>query len=437
MKKIIVAGGGLGGLVAGALLAKQGLRVDVFARGTEKDHGYDWTDCMNIQKLGELIGRTLSADEYGKMSDVTYHNPADTAPITFSFGKNPPLWIERKHLSELLLSFAKECGVHFHWNTAVTGAQTAGGRVTGIKTDKGNHSSDLVIDACGFHSAVRESLPENCMVEQKPGNGSAFHVWRGLFRREAKGPIGAFPYEIYMMHQNEPGISWCVTTENEMDLLIGRFFELDDAKVASACSDLREKKPEISNDLLRGGCYSMIPVRRPLVKPVADGYAAVGDSAYMTFPLIGSGIDLAMEAGELLAETVLADRDGLYTTETLWPYHYTYIRRHGKELADIDRLKNTLLNLKPSDIDFLFEKKLFTAEDLAGAGSGKGVSPLDLLFRVLRGAGRLPVLLKVAGCVTRGEKLTSAYNNIPAVYTPAAFECWRREIESSIVPLKT
>ena len=35
---------------------------------------------------------------------------------------------------------------------------------------------------------------------------------------------------------------------------------------------------------------------------VADGYAAVGDSAAMTIPLNGSGINLSMNAGKLLAD---------------------------------------------------------------------------------------------------------------------------------------
>ena len=46
-KKIIVAGGGHGGIAAGALLAKNGFDVTVYEKCERKDIGYDWTDIFD------------------------------------------------------------------------------------------------------------------------------------------------------------------------------------------------------------------------------------------------------------------------------------------------------------------------------------------------------------------------------------------------------
>ena len=43
--------------------------------------------------------------------------------------------------------------------------------------------------------------------------------------------------------------------------------------------------------MLHGGQFRVIPVRRPLTLLVGDGYAAVGDSAFMTTPMNGMGIE--------------------------------------------------------------------------------------------------------------------------------------------------
>ena len=53
---------------------------------------------------------------------------------------------------------------------------------------------------------------------------------------------------------------------------------------------LRPDNPRLGTEVVRGGQFVEIPVRHPLSVMVADGYAAIGDSAFMTVPLIGSGI---------------------------------------------------------------------------------------------------------------------------------------------------
>jgi flavin-dependent dehydrogenase len=68
---------------------------------------------------------------------------------------------------------------------------------------------------------------------------------------------------------------------------------------------------------------------------VFDGYAAIGDSAFMTVPIIGSGIANSLKAARMLADTILADRDGAYDFEHLWKYQTRYYKNIGAGLAAV------------------------------------------------------------------------------------------------------
>ena len=50
-KKIIVAGGGHGGIAAAMLLAQRGYDVTVYERNAKTKMGYDWTDIFDRKGL--------------------------------------------------------------------------------------------------------------------------------------------------------------------------------------------------------------------------------------------------------------------------------------------------------------------------------------------------------------------------------------------------
>ena len=53
-KNIIIAGGGHGGIVAGALLAKNGFNVTVYEKNSRENMGYDWTDIFAPDSLKDI-----------------------------------------------------------------------------------------------------------------------------------------------------------------------------------------------------------------------------------------------------------------------------------------------------------------------------------------------------------------------------------------------
>ena len=75
-KKIIVAGGGHGGIAAGMLLAKKGFDVTVYEKNSRENMGHDWTDIFD-KKGFTAIGLELPDKSLWKLKhDMTFYGPA-------------------------------------------------------------------------------------------------------------------------------------------------------------------------------------------------------------------------------------------------------------------------------------------------------------------------------------------------------------------------
>ena len=229
--------------------------------------------------------------------------------------------------------------MQFRFKTEVLGPVLLGSRVCGLRTAKETLYADLVIDACGVDSPVRANLPAICGVEKAPEAGETAYVYRAFYEK-----TGDFtpehPYEVYVLHRGEREIAWVATEDDIADVLIVRFAPFGMDTVDTVLSALRETNPHIGEKVVRGGQFAKIPVRQPLSLMVSDGYAAIGDSAFMTVPLIGSGIANSLKASHILARAIIEDKAGAYTAETLWRYQVGYFKLLGSGFAALACFKN-------------------------------------------------------------------------------------------------
>lgn len=433
MKKITVAGAGHGGLVAAALLAKEGYDVTVYEKKQPEELGYDWDDCCSPGVFTDAGMNEPSEKDFHRLGDVAYINPNRSTPLISRLGENGYLTLDRKRLYECLISFARDNGVKFEFGTRIFGATTEDGRVTGIKTDRGDIFSDLVIDAAGVNSTVRITLPDECHVPQMWKQGEVFYAYRAYFDKVAGCPEPDAMYEIFLDHDYNRGISWCITEDDHTDILIGRFRPLNDALIIKTLNKFREYRPQIGTKLLRGGSWAPIPVRKVSSQYVCDGYAAIGDSAYMTIPMSGSGIDISIKQGKALARVILDAGEAAYTTENLWKYQYDFVSGDAKGLASLDILKNSLMMLDPHDIDFLFEKRIITVDDVLS--NGADTSFADLAGRGFRGLARITALLSVVSALNKGEKMAKIFSEIPDAYNYERVEAWKAAVDAAAVPM--
>ncbi|MBQ8767796.1 MAG: NAD(P)/FAD-dependent oxidoreductase [Clostridia bacterium] len=362
--KIIVAGGGHGGIAAAMLLAQKGFDVTVYEKNAADKLGYDWTDIFD-RKGWTAVGIPIpDKSKYKLKQDMTFYGPAmETALTQNTEDDKKEIQMERKDIYAHLIEYAEKAGVKFRYEEAVEKPILLGNRVVGIKTDKGEYLADLVIDACGLNSPVRQNLPPSMGIQNNPVEYEQFYVYRAHFNKmcevEEKDK-----FKLILLPNNELGISWVATEENHTDVLIGRFFKFDRDYAISQIDEMRKLNPSIGTDILRGDSFANIPVRQPLGVLVADGYAAIGDSAFMTVPVIGSGIANSLKAAKILADAISNDFSGSYSAETLWNYQKNFYKEIGAALAPLACIKLLLTRLEGPELDYIFAKGILNAEDM-------------------------------------------------------------------------
>ena len=432
--KIIVAGGGHGGITAGMLLAKHGYDVTVYEKNTRENMGHDWTDIFDKKGFTALGLDLPDKSLWNLKHDMTFYGPA----METALHQNTPvdeleIQMERRDIYNYIIENAEKAGVKFVYGCEIHGAVVLGNRVTGIKTADGEFYADLVIDAAGMNSPVRKSLPHWLGVQNNSIDYEQFYVYRAFWNKTAEvDDINAF--KVLMLHENKLGITWVATEEEHTDVLIGRFLPFDMAEVDRTMASLRKDNDSIGTEKLRGGQFVNIPVRQPLGVMVADGYAAIGDSAFMTVPVIGSGIANSFKAARILADAVIADRDNAFSAETLWQYQTEYYNKIGKGLAPLACVKLMLTRLEGNELDYIFRTGILNADDMTiGADSTDlasmlgGMKPADIKIKLSGLINNKVVLKKVVRMGLELVRATMVTSAMPKKYDRKAVLRWVKE----------
>ena len=430
MKKAIVVGGNQGGLNMARCLAEVGFEVELFEKKARADVAYDWTYDMD-PKIFDELGLPLP-DESGwfHKKDWTFVNPNEKVKLFVKGGAQAgDLSMYRRPLNDYFYDLVKDNeNIKINYETKVDGLLYADDKVVGVKVGEKEIAADVVVDCGGVHSVLRENLPESFGIPTHPNAGETFVAYRGFFKPVEGVEEPKYTNKAYLQHMGQKGISWCIYGEGMVDILIGRIDKLSAEEIDDALSALKKDNPILSDELVKCGFASVIPVRYPISKLVANGYVLCGDSAYMTIPLMGSGMFCSLLCGKMLAETLKANDD--CSEQNLWNYQLKFYDRFGA-YCGVDVLKRWLLSAKSKDIDFLFEKGIFDEKIM---GNGVGGDPIKLsigetLKKAWQGKTRLGLLLKIVGMLSRSDKANAIAKKIPQVYDKAAIQAWQAELD--------
>ena len=431
MSRIIVAGAGHGGLVAAIKLAAAGHEVTVYDKQKKGEYYLNQRDSFEAGSM-EYAGIDIPEHYRAKSNSLTFVPIGDETPALTLPAKegSETLTVERKELHEYLINLAENAGAQIIYETEIEAPVILGSRVAGIQTDKGTFYADLVIDACGMNSPVRSGLPGFMQVEKSPAHFDVLHTYRAYFENIKDAPRPETDYNLYLYNDGTEGLMWLVTDEEYTDALIARFDETSYSELAPCLHTLSIKNPQMGTKLLRGGYFVDIPVRQPLAVLVADGYAAVGDSAFMTYSLKGSGIAYSIRAGAMLANAVLADSIGLYTAETLWEYAKQFFKEIGFGACRIAIAKNFLPFVTAEEVDRMFATGLISSEELEAFSEGrletvikgKFFSTLKSKLQIL---GEMPELRsKLLTIVSNIGRFAAVEPSFPNKYERADVEKW-------------
>ncbi|MEE1137029.1 MAG: hypothetical protein U0M02_00940 [Acutalibacteraceae bacterium] len=435
-KNIVVAGLGHGGIAAAALLAKAGYDVTVYEKKKEGTLGYDWTDIFAPDALRYAEIDMPDDDKYEYKQDMTFFGPTSEKALHQHVPEDQlEIKMERRDIYEHLINNALKYGVNIVYNCEIEGPIVLGNRVVGIKTEKGDVYGDLIIDACGMNSPVRRNLPESFGIEKDVARNEKITIYRAFFNVAEEVEVEA-KFKVMLFKGGQLGINWVASEEDHTDLLMGRFEDFDIEDVEKFADFLRKENPRLGTKKKRGGQFVEIPVRQPLSVMVADGYAAIGDSAFMTVPVIGSGIANSLKAAKILADTVIRDKTNSFSADSLWNYQVGYYKELGAGLAPLACIKLLLLSLTPDEVDYVFENEILTEDmmtigaDFTGLSSVK-FDPKEMIGKAKQVCSDTELLKKLIACGVRIGKVGATCTMMPKKWNARRVQNWAKVYEFS------
>ena len=273
-------------------------------------------------------------------------------------------------------------------------------------------------------------------AENNPIEYEQFYIYRAFFNKACEVDEHE-KFKVILLPNNELGISWVATEEEHTDVLIGRFRPFDREYAMNQIEMLRKDNPSIGTEILRADDFANIPVRQPLGVLVADGYAAIGDSGFMTVPVIGSGIANSLKAAKILADAVSNDCTASYSAETLWTYQKNFYKEIGAALAPLACVKLLLTRLEGPELDYIFAKGILNAEDMTidadstSLGAMLGGMSMDDIKTKLNGLVNNKVILgKVVKMGLQLAKATAVTAAMPTSYNRKTILRWVEEYNS-------
>ncbi len=434
MSSILVAGAGHGGLSAAAILAKNGHTVTVIEKQTKDTIGHDWHDAMDIPAFRFADIPVPDEKHFRRGLRMCYFNPKKTVKLNMDGGpgvsQSECITIDRKFLIRYLISYCESCGVKFIFGADIKEALTKGTKVCGIKTEINGEEKDLfadmIIDAAGMNSPVRRSLPEEFGIQNEIPVEDTFEIYRAYYEN-TENFITDPNYSVFFFNCGKPGIDWVITEEDYIDVLIGKFGEITDEEIKTSLDDIRENYPGMGDKPIRGGNTAKIPLTKTLPLIVADSYALVGDSAGMTVPLNGSGINLSLQAGKLLASAVMASEKNGFKKEELWQYQYRYFTLFGISLVPISILRRFFGVITADDIDFFLEKGILTQKEIGMAGGVSGITPAYVINKVTAAIPKAKLLPDLVKTLKEFPMYPVIKNTIPAVWDDKKIAAWMKK----------
>ncbi|MEU6748088.1 geranylgeranyl reductase family protein [Spirillospora sp. NPDC046719] len=304
MPDVIVVGAGPAGSAAACHLARSGLDVHVLEKSAfprEKVCG----DGLTPRAVRELIGLGVDIDAPGWFRNRGLRLIAGDRLLELpwpSDGAYPPFGLTRtRHdFDEILARRAVAAGATLSQNTKVTAPlRDRTGRVTGVRTDAGDHRAPVVVAADGASSRLSVALGLHPRRDRPIGTAA---------RRYYRSPRHDDPYLEAWLDLVPAGYGWVFGMGDGTCNVGVALLRTAHADYRRLLDDWLARTPpdwgfteQNATSPLRGAALPMGYTRRPHYLP---GLLLTGDSGGMINPSNGEGIAYALEAARIAAETI-------------------------------------------------------------------------------------------------------------------------------------
>jgi len=316
VKKVLIVGGGIGGLSAGIALAKKGCNVEIVE--VQKEYNVYGVGIIQLGNAIRALDAIGVAEETIKRGSP-YGMVKMCAPNGFQFAETgtPPMTrfniihngISRRILHDVLYEAAKKNGVVFRMGLTVSEIKNEETKAIVKFIDDTEGTYDLVMGADGINSKLRGLVFGNYEARYI---GSS--VWRYPFKRPAeletgymffgkKTKVGLIPMTADTMYM------FIVAAEGDDNPYIPREEFITRMKVHLAEYPVKmvaDRAEEITD--AEKAVYSPL---KTLLMPAPwykNRVVMIGDAVHATIPHLGSGAALAIEDAVVLAEEISKDQ---------------------------------------------------------------------------------------------------------------------------------
>ena len=349
---VIIAGAGPAGSSAAIHLARRGVRVLLveqkkFPRAKLCGEFISPECQKHFENLG--VAEAMSSSQPAAITETVFYSSGGhhiTVPSSW-FGGSAALGLSRAVMDNVLLRRAQNCGVTVLEGTTITEPILHAKEVKGVRLKENGREHEylapLTIDATGRACILTRKLHRS-----EPKSKPKLIAFKAHLRNTRVAPNAC---EIYFYPDGYGGLS---TVEGEISNLcfiisaeqVKRHYSNPEAvmremmmKNRRAAYTLEQAQP-VSEWL--SASWERFGRRQP---SPAKGLLTIGDSAAFIDPFTGSGMLMALESGELVAEVIVRHQDKLEHSQLVSAeYASEYIRKFDSRLRICGWLRRAAFN---------------------------------------------------------------------------------------------
>jgi len=299
LKRVIVIGGGLSGLIAAIQLGSAGIPCRVFEKKTYPFHRvcgeYVSNEVVPFLRSIDAFPAQFNPPQISKFMLSSVKGRSEIMPLDLGgFG------ISRFTFDRFLYEKARSLGVEFHLNQEVETVQFNADEFI-VKTRAAAWQADVVLGTYGKRAKLDQVLKRPFMHKRSPYVGVKYHVRR------------SHPDDLIALH-NFPGGYCGMSNVEDGKTTLCYLSHRDNLKRFGNIAEM-EKRVLFKNPLLRGVFEeSEFLFSRPEVineisfetkSPLAEHILMGGDSAGMIAPLSGNGMAMAIRAAKIMSDLVI------------------------------------------------------------------------------------------------------------------------------------
>ena len=471
---LIIAGGGIGGMITAASAAKhshQHPKILVIDRNPREEAGKktatgwvcgDAVSKNSVDFLASEIGIQYGEPELEhKVHGVVAYSPDHQSKAMFD---GPGFVLNRKILPQRQIADAEKLGVEFQFETYAEALLAENGSICGVacRSSKDNskfkRTAKLVVDATGAASRLRTGLPIASYIEKEIDKENDMEsTGRYILQFEAATKDDTFFNPDYaLIHLDQEiapgGYAWVFPKgPNKANIGLGvqkRILQQRNKKMGkrdtlqSLIDEYVRMNPvfkswkpsEGQEDKGNERGSWQVPVRRQNDCLVANGYMIVGDAAWMPRPIDAGGIGPAIHASVIAGAVAAEALEAKDTSERgLWKYNTEYVRTYGYRMASSEVLRRFLQIISNEDLNYGMKHflnqddvdKIIKREHPEFKSVGYG-SPM----KILAALPRLALARGLRYTAQKSTKLIGHYMNYPQ--TPDDFTEWHRRFKAEL-----